>query len=68
MLGKNFNIGDIINTNTGQIKIISLAGTILYRAPNGDINEDQLYCIEYNGQTYFTSDMGLRHISHQIWG
>ena len=60
MLGKNFNIGDIINTNTGQIKIISLAGAILYRAPNGDINEDQLYCVEYNGQTYFTSDMGLR--------
>ena len=58
MLIKNFNIGDIIDTNRGQIKILSLEGTIIYRSPQG-INETQLYSLEYNGQIYYTSDMGI---------
>ena len=60
MLIKNYDIGDIINTNTGQIQIISLEGTVLFRAPTGENNEVQLYSIRYNNEIYYVSDIGLQ--------
>ena len=55
---QNFYIGDIIKTDTGEIKIISYEGTVMYRNSFG-LCESQLYKISYNNEIYYVSDMGL---------